>query len=80
MKEQVAKQAQSTTQTPTKTADQARGESVELGERDARTRIRELEKKIKNLKVKNALLTTQLAHTNEHISTLTAKKGARRSS
>ena len=74
LKVQVAKQRQSTIQTATKTAEQVRGESVELGERDARARIRELEKRVNDLEAHNALLTTQLAHANEHISALQAKK------
>ncbi len=53
-----------------------RGESVELRERDARTRIRELKKRVNDLEAHNALLTTQLAQANEHISTLQAKKKA----
>ena len=51
-----------------------RGEAVELRERNARTRIRELKKKVKDLEAKNALLTTQLIYANKQLAELQTKK------
>jgi len=58
VKEQIAIRGDSTVQTPTKTAERVREESVELEERDTRTIIRDLQKQIRELEAKNTLLAT----------------------
>jgi len=74
MKEQIAKEQPLATESPPKQPTITRGDAVELGEREARTTIRELAKQVKDLEARNALLITQLAHANEKIETLSKSK------
>ena len=79
VKEQIAIRGDSTVQTPTKTAERVREESVELEERDTRTIIRNLQKQIRELEAKNTLLATQLEHKDEEIARLSAPKKRKKS-
>jgi DDE superfamily endonuclease len=74
IKEQVARERLPPPESTPKTPIPMRGEPEDLGERDARTQIRDLQKQVKKLEAKNAALATQLAHAHEQITALTVTK------